>query len=211
LIGLCLGLAASVAWKALQAVAGDPVEGPDAFDRAKFAIRAVVYATVLAAAITVLLANIGASSSPADATTSQGDTKEQAAATVLDWPAGQFLVVVAGLAIIGFGVYEFVLHAVRGEFLDRLDLSPLSEDAAHAVEVVGRLGYAATALTTMIVGGFFVSTGWQHDPQDAKGLSGALTELGDSAWGQVLLWGIAAGLFLFAAFSLLEARLRRST
>ncbi len=210
LIGLCIGLAALVAWKVLQAIAGDPVEGSDASDRAKFAAKGVVYAGALVAAISVLIANWNGGSS-SSGSSSGGSTESEATATVLDWPAGQVLVIAAGFGIMAFGLYELYQHTVRASFMERLDVSERPESAQHAVEVAGRAGYGASGFTTVVIGVFFVIAGVNHDPNEATGLSGALQELGDTGWGQWLLWLIGLGLLGYAAFSLVEAVLRRST
>jgi hypothetical protein len=210
LIGLCIGLAALVAWKALQAIAGDPVEGSDTSDRAKFAAKGVVYAGALVAAVSVLIANWNGGSS-SSGSSSGGSTESEATATVLDWPAGQVLVIAAGFGIMAFGLYELYQHTVRATFMERLDVGGRPESAQHAVEVAGRAGYGASGFTTVVIGVFFVIAGVNHDPNEATGLSGALQELGDTGWGQWLLWLVGLGLLGYAAFSLVEAALRRST
>jgi len=213
LIALCLGLLALVVWKATQAIAGDPVEGSEASDRAQHAIKGVVYAGVLAAAVSVLLANWGGSSPSGSGSSGSGggSTEQQATATVLEWPAGQFLVIAVGLGVIGFAVYEIYQHGWHTAFMQRLNTSSMSRETTHGVETAGRVGYVAKGITTGIVGIFFVVAGLQHDPDEAQGLSGALRELGDSGWGTLVLWIVALGMFLFAAFSLVEAKLRRAT
>lgn len=211
LIALCLGLLALVVWKALQAIAGDPVEGSEATDRAEHAIKGVVYAGVLVAAVTVLAANWSSGSGGGGSGGGQGgSTEQQATATVLEWPGGQFLVIVLGLGIIGFGAYELYAHAMNTEFMSRLALDGPASGARNGVELAGRIGYGAKGVTTGIVGAFFVIAGLQHDPDEATGLSGALRELGDSGWGTIVLWIVAVGMFGFAAFSLVEAKYRRA-
>ena len=111
----------------------------------------------------------------------------------------------------GFGLYELYRRVLNADFLERLDLASLDAAAQEGVEVAGRVGYAAKGLTTAIAGAFLIVAGVQHDPDEAKGLSGVLKELADAQWGVVLLWAIAAGLILFALFSLVEAKLRRAT
>lgn len=205
LLALCIGLVALVVWKALQTVAGDPVEGSDPKDRANSALKTVIYGAALFAAVSVLIANWSSASGSAGS-----DTKQQATATVLDWPAGQFLVIAAGIGIIGFGLAQLWTDAWQGEFMERIDTSSVAPNTQHSVEVVGRAGYLAKGVTTVLIGIFLLSAGWQHDPDDTTGLSGALTELGDSGRGTVLLWIVAIGMLGFAAFSLVEAKLRRA-
>ena len=57
LIVLTIGLIALVGWKALQAIAGDPIEGSDASDRAVFALKGLSYLGVATASVAVLIAN----------------------------------------------------------------------------------------------------------------------------------------------------------
>ncbi len=208
LIALCIGLVALVVWKGLQAAAGDPVEGSEATDRAEFAIKAVVYAGVLIAAVSVLAANWESSSGQAS---SGSSSQQEATATVLDWPGGQFLVIAVGLGIVGYGLSQLWTDAYKAGFMQRIDKSKVSDEAESGIEAAGRAGYVAKGVTTTIVGGFLVIAGWQHDSSDTTGLSGAISELGDSGWGNVLLWVVAIGMFGFAAFSLVEAALRRAS
>ncbi len=61
-----------------------------------------------------------------------------------------------------------------------------------------------------MVGVFFVTAGFQHDP-DGTGeqvVGNALTEVADAWWGPALLVGVAIWLFLFAVFSAIEAKYR---
>lgn len=210
LIGLSVALVALVAWKVLQAVAGDPVEGSEATDRAKYALKALAYAGLAATSVTLLIANWDSSSGSSQSSESS-DTQQQATATVLDWPAGQWLVVIGGIAIIGFALYELYQHAIEAEFLQRLDTKTLDESKRQGVEWSGRAGYAGKAAITAVIGVLLVVAGLQHDPDETEGLSGALRELAESTWGTALLIFIGAGLFLFAAFSFIEAKYRRTT
>lgn len=208
LLGLCVGLVALVAWKALQAAAGDPVEGSEPTDRAEYAMKGLVYAAVLASAASVLIANWGSSSGQSSG---GGSSKQEATATVLDWPGGQFLVIAAGLGIVGFGLSQLWTDAWKGGFMQRIDTSTVSKEAGDVIETGGRAGYVAKGVTTVIVGGFLAVAGWQHDSSDTTGLSGAISELGGSGWGGALLWVVSIGMFGFAAFSLVEAALRRAS
>ena len=70
--------------------------------------------------------------------------------------------------------------------------------------------YAGKAAITAVVGTFLVIAGWQHDPGEATGLSGAcaICAIRD---GVALLFFVGAGLLAFAAFSFVEASHRRAT
>lgn len=63
MIVLSVGLVALVLWKAKQAIAGDSVDGSEATDRAKYAVKAFVYAGSAVTAVTILIANWSSGSS----------------------------------------------------------------------------------------------------------------------------------------------------
>lgn len=210
LVALCIGLLALVARTITQALAGDPVEGSEATDRAEFAAKSLVYAGAFIASVSVLAAN-WASSSASSGGSQSGGAKQEATAIVLEWPGGQLLVIAGGAGIIAFGLYEMWAHTFGAQFMQRLAAGSMPDGAERPVEIAGRTGYGAKGLTTVIVGGFLVIAGWQHEPGETTGLSGALSELGDTTWAGPLLWAIAAGLIGYAAFSAAEATYRRSS
>ena len=209
LIAVVVVLVALVAWKLMQAIVGDPVEGSDPSDRVKYALKAVAYGTLATSSVALLVANW--SSGRSASTTSSGNSKQEVTSTVLEWPAGRWLVVGAGLAFIAFALYELYEYAIESRFMSRLDQSLLDGSSRDAVEWTGRIGYAGKAAITAVVGIFLVIAGWQHDPDDATGLSGALRDLRESSWGPTLVLIVGAGLLLFAVFSFVEAAYRRST
>ena len=183
------------------------MEGSEATARAEYAIKAVGYLAVLVAAVSVLIAKWDSSSGQASG---GGSSKQEATATVLDWPGGQFLVIAVGLGILVDALSQLWTDAWQAGFTQRIDASRLSDETGHGIEIAGRAGYVAKGVTTAIVGAFLVIAGWQHDSSDTTGLSGAISELGDSGWGGALLWVVAIGMFGSAAFSLVEAALRRA-
>lgn len=63
MIALATSLVALVVWKLMQAVAGDPVDGDEAKDRAKNGIKSFLYAGSAATAVSVLIANWSGGSS----------------------------------------------------------------------------------------------------------------------------------------------------
>ena len=130
-------------------------------------------------------------------------------ATVLGWPGGQVLVALAGVAVVVVCGYQ-VWTAVQGDFTSGLDLRKLRGRRRRVVEVVGAVGIAARALVFLPIGGFLIAAAVQTDPDHAKGLDAELAIVARQAWwGPALLLVVAAGLVVFAAYSLVEARYRR--
>lgn len=209
LVVLTLGLAALVVWNVLRAITGDPVEGSETTDKLKFAAKAAAYAGVTATSASILAANWGESSGTGGGG-GGGSTQQQATAVVFDWPAGRWLVGLAGLAVIAYGAMVFYKHAIEEGFSKRLDHAQMDGNVETAVEALGRGGYGARGLVFAIIGVLLVVAAVQHDASEAGGLSEALRSLSGNTWGQVLLWVIAVGLVFYGLFALAEARYRRA-
>jgi hypothetical protein len=201
LVALTVALFSLAAWRLLDALLGDPVEGSEAKDRAKFAGLGIVYLGLAFGALGTTIANWSSGSSSSGG---GSDTRQQATAAVMELPAGRWLVVAAGLAVIVFAGISAKRHAIDTEFMQRLDTD------ADWVEPLGRAGYAAKAVTLAIIGWFLVQAGLTYQPDEANGLSAVLQELSGQGWGQLLLWLVAVGLLGYGLFALAEARYRRA-
>lgn len=203
LVALTISLFCLAGWRLLDAVVGDPVEGSEGSDRAKYAVKGVVYLSLAIGALSATIANWSGGGSGGGSSGESGN--QQATATVLEWPGGQWIVTGVGLATIGYAIYVFKKHTVDEDFLQRLSLGRNAE----WVERLGRLGYAARSVIFLVIGYFLTQAGLTYEPDKTKGLSGALQEISGKGWGQWLLIAVAAGLLAFGLYSLAEAKYRR--
>lgn len=194
-----LSLLALAAWRAITTVTGDPVEDDDGWYRGVWAAKALVYGALALASLKAALDG-GSSGSSSDE-----DRASKATSTVFDWPLGRWIVVAAGLAIIGIAIHLIVKHAVHQEFVDRLRVS---QDSAAGT--LGRVGYGLRSLAYVLVGALLVQAGLAGEEQRAKGLGGALQSAADETWGTVLLFAVAVGFLAYGAYCFAEAKLRRS-
>ena len=205
LIGLTVALFAMAAWRFLDALLGDPVEGSEPSDRARFAIVGAIYLSFAVASLTATIANWKGEGTQPSTQPGSGQSQQKATAIVLDWPGGQWLVAIVGVALIAFAGWKIKRHVVDAKFMDRLDVGQ-----STWIETFGRLGYLARSIVWTVVGVFFIHAAWTYDPNEAKGLSGALQSLAGSAGGRLLLVLVAVGLVAFGAFNLAEAKHRRA-
>jgi hypothetical protein len=203
---LTVGLFALAVWQALLAVKGDPVEGSEPLDRLTYAVKAVIYFGTGMIALMVLVPDWGIS---AGSTAGGADSQDQAAATVMSFPGGRWLVGLAGLAIIGAATYQGYAHAWHRRFMRRLNRQRIGAHAERWLARAGAWGYAARAGVLLIVGIFLVVAAYDHDPQEAVGVAGALDEVAAQPWGGAGLWLVALGLFLYGCYCFTEARYRR--
>lgn len=203
LVLLTSALFSLAAWRILDAVFGDPVEGDSASDRARFAAKAAVYLGFAIASLSAMLANWSGTSGSGSGS-SDGQTQKEATAFVIGWPMGQWIVGAVGLGVIGYAVYMFKHHAIDEKFMKRL-----STDLT-TVRTLGRAGYGARSVVWAVVGGLLIQAAVTYDPNKAGGLSAALQRLAQTTGGPVLLALVALGLFAFAAFCVAEAKYRRA-
>jgi hypothetical protein len=202
LIVLLVGLVAHAGWRIALAIRGEPGDDDDGKSVVKRLAnlgRAAIYVGLSVAAVQILMRS-GESSG--------GDAEKKSTATVLDWPGGRWIVIAAGLAIIGAGLWN-ASKVVTAKFLERLDLSRLDDGRRRAVEITGRIGYPARGVAFGLVGWFLVKAGIEHDPDESRGLDQSLQELVDADHGALVLTVLALGLALFGAYRLLDAWYRK--
>lgn len=121
---------------------------------------------------------------------------ESVSASVLEHPAGPWLLGVAGLVIAGVGV-AFVVRGVRRRFFE--DVAP-PRRFRRLVEALGAPGFVAKGVAVAVVGGLFVVAAFSHDPGEAGGLDGALQSLTTVPGGVVALVAIAVGLIVYGVY-----------
>jgi len=140
---VAVGLVALALWQASEAIWG--YRNRDGAKRVRKqvagAAKAVIFAALGVSAASIALGS-GASSS---------QSQQQATSGVLAWPAGQLIVVVAGLIIIGVGVAG-VVKGVRKSFSEEIDMSSMSPAARQGVTRLGQVGYIARGVAMGVVG-----------------------------------------------------------
>jgi hypothetical protein len=206
---VAVGLLVHAAWRGWLAFVGERGDD-DAGSLAKRAAnagRAVIYLSFLAAAVR-LLTKGGGSGSSGGSGGSGGDQAKESTSTVLDWPGGPWLVVAAGLVVIGVAVWN-ARKAITRSFADDLDFGRVSAARKPWVCRIGTAGYLGRAAAFALIGWFLVDAGRQHDPNETRGLDDALRELTTAPYGPILLLVVALGLAAFGAFRILDGLLRR--
>ena len=130
---------------------------------------------------------------------SGGGAQEQAG-TVMELPGGTLLIEIGGIILFLAGLWQ-VKRAISGDFCKHL-----RPDIRHQdwVKWMGRGGYGARAVIFIVTAVFLISAGLSGDPGEAGGMQDALRWM-DSPVNLI----VAAGLALFGAFSLVEARFRQ--
>lgn len=211
LVLVAIGLVAHAAWRIVLAVRGEPGDDDDSKSVAKRAAnvgRAAIYVSFTFVAIRILTSDRPAEGGGSGGSGSGGSTEQESTAAVLSWPGGPWIVMAAGVAVLGVAVWN-ARKAVTRSFTDDLDLSSLDHQKRRTVEWLGTGGYLARGGAFALIGWFLITAGREHDAGETRGLDASLRELAATGYGPILLLLLAVGLVLFGAFRILDAVLRR--
>lgn len=196
-----VGLFMYAVWKLTLAIIGRGPEGAGGVkltDRLSNLAAAITYFAFFAVAVQALFGTTGNSSA----------NERRTAAGVLGWPAGPVLVTIAGVALIAVSAVQ-IYQALRGDFVKENKTQQMGERERETFLVLGRIGLCARAAVFALVGYFLVRTAIDFKPSKGIGLDGTLAQVHAQPYGAVLLALVAAGIEIFALFSVLEARYRR--
>jgi hypothetical protein len=195
---LVVGFVAIALWRLVQAVfatAGVQDTKEQIKKRVETGARAVVFI-----GLAILAGRIAAGGG-----SSGGGQK--AAAGVLGWPGGQFLVGAVGLGIVAVGVMK-AKHGWEKKFLEEMD-TPSDRHARQVVERLGQVGSIAKGASLALIGVLVVVAAVQFDPAKANGLDPALKALAGEPFGMFLLAAMALGLAAYGVFCFFDAKYHR--
>lgn len=193
---MVVGFAALVLWQLFEAVIGRG----ETKDRVESAARVVVYGLIVATLLSMLLRG--------DSGASMDSQSKDLTATLMDLPAGQFIVGLVGLGLIALGAY-WIRQGWKKEFLKHLRTGEMPAQARRLAERLGMAGYIARGVIAAVAGVFVIQAAITYDPDKAKGIDSTLRSLAETPAGPWLLGVVAIGLLLFAVYCFFEARWHR--
>lgn len=197
-----IGLIGYVLWRFVQAIKDPENKGTDAkglAQRLGYVISGLIYAGLSLTAFQMVLGSGGGSS---------GNSAQDWTAKVLSQPFGQWLVGLFGSFIIGLGFYHFY-KAYKAKFRQKLKLNQMSKTEETWATRLGRFGLAARGVNFIVIGLFLIQAARQADPNQARGLAGALQALAAQPYGPWILLLVALGLLAYGIYMGVEARYRR--
>jgi hypothetical protein len=199
-IVLAVGFGSYALWRLAQVFLGHDVE--DTGGKKKWSKRvsslgkAVIYGSLCAAAVSILIGE-----------QSGGQKEEDATAGILGWPAGRWIVfgIAAGIACAAlWNLYR----AVSGQYKEKLKTIQMSSTELRWTTRIAFVGLMARAVVFGVISWFFFKAAADYEPNKADGLDGALRKIAAQPYGTVLLAIVAGGLFAYGVFCLIQARYR---
>jgi len=198
LILVAIGLAGYALWRFLHGLLGHgPEDSDSALDRVSAVVSGVIYAGLCAIAVEILLGSGGGS-----------ENAHKTTAGVFGWPGGTWLVGIAGVVLIGVGIYQGY-RGLSKDFLKDSKTEQMGPRLRNWIEWIGTFGHLARMVVFGLVGVFLIKAAIDFNPSKAVGLDGALAKLAHASYGPLLLGVVAAGLIAFGVYSLSDARYRR--
>jgi fumarate reductase subunit D len=199
---LGFGFGAYALWRLVQVFLGHDVE--EQGGRKKWGKRlsslgkAGIYGALCWFAFSVVLGKHGGG----------GSNKEQEATKgILGWPAGRWIVYGIAVVIAGVALWNFY-RAVSGKYKDSLKTGQMSATELKWTTRIAFVGLTSRAVVFGLISWFFFKAAADYDAKKARGLDGALRKLANAPYGTALLSIVAAGLFAFGLFCLIQARYR---
>lgn len=200
---IVVGMFVLVAWRLFEVTMGRRSEesgDPEIGMRLASGLKAVIYAVLGYSAVKVAVGSGGGGSGKG------GRSSEEAmTATVMNWPAGQWLVVAGALAIIGYGGF-LIYQGWDDKHAKHLESEGRSGQAGRAYLLLGKIGYTAKGVALLLVGGLLAWAGVTHESGKSAGIDQALATLLKQPFGSWMVGMIGVGLGCYGLFCFARAR-----
>ena len=200
LLGAAAGLLGYAVWRVLQGVLDSDGFGHNwrgIAMRVSFVIRGAIYGGLGLQAVRLYRGL----SAPADT------GERQVASEALEWPLGDWLLVIVGLILIGVAVQQ-IAAAYHSRLEHGLDVHRMRREAGKWAVTVSRFGVAARAVVFAVIGTTIIAGGWSRDPSEVGTVATTLGTLAGQpgVLGRWLFGVTAAGFVAYGFYSMVHAR-----
>lgn len=198
---LAFGFGAYALWRLAQVFLGHDVEekgGREKWGKRLSSLgKAAIYGGLCWAAFSIALGKHSGG----------GGSEQEATKGILGWPGGRWIVFAIAIAIAGAALWN-LYRAVSGKYKDSLKKEQMSPRELKWTTRIAFIGLTSRAVVFGLISWFFFKAAADYDAKKARGLDGALRKLATAPYGTFLLGVVAAGLFAFGLFCLIQARYR---
>jgi hypothetical protein len=197
LLGIvAVGLFGYLIWRMIEAIGDVEGRGNEAKGlamRAGYAISGLIYGSLGLQAARLALGQ------------GQGQEPQDWTARLLGQPFGRWMVGAVGLVVLGVGVYQ-IYKGWSDLFREKLAMGRMGEAVRRWATWAARLGLSAHGIVLGMIGWFLIRAAVTFNPDEARGLGGALASLASQSYGPWLLAAVAVGLAAYGVYNLVVAR-----
>jgi hypothetical protein len=140
------------------------------------------------------------------------NSEDELVAKTFTWPLGEWMVILSGLALIGFAVYQIVRSATKN-LGQHFDMKRLRRDLGEWAVAICRVGIAARGIVFGVIGWYLVQAGITGRSSKTAGSAEAIRIA--ASWpeplGSWILAAVGAGLLAYGIFQALNAKYRTIT
>jgi hypothetical protein len=202
ILGLvALGLFGYLIWRLTEAIAdieGEGNEPKGLATRAGHVVNGLVYGSI---GLQAGLLALGRSSGG-------GSGQQEWTARFMSLPLGRWLVGLAGLFIIGYGIYQ-IYEAWTHKYREKFRYNQMQNNEQRLIDPLSRIGLVAHGIVLGLTGAFLIQAAYTFNPEEAQGLQGALNEIAQQSYGTWLLAAVALGLMAYGVYKAAQARYHR--
>src|SRR5580765_6112905 len=191
---LVVGLALYVAWRLISVGLIRGNKGKDWLNRVGYLFSAGFYAVLAFTAVTAVM-------KPKD--TKDKNTVERMSTWMLSHPVGRWALLVAGVVVIGIGIFFIIDKGLKKSFLKELDLSNTPEAERKTITTAGTVGWISRGVATAVVGFFVAQSAWRYNATDARGFDNAFRELATHEIGSIAVLVTGLALVVYGVFCVL--------
>jgi hypothetical protein len=134
-----------------------------------------------------------------------GDSNQFILGRILTYPWGPWIIGLAGLIIIGNGIYQ-IYRAISGSFMKKIRL--IRSNIETTVRRAGVTGYCSRGVVLIVAGYLVVHAAYTSNAREAKGTEGAFRFI-ENTFGTVLMAIVALGLVGYGIFMFVKAKYQR--
>ncbi|PLT31424.1 DUF1206 domain-containing protein [Peribacillus deserti] len=194
---IAMGLAGYVMWLFFQVInkQSKPKHGlKDILRRIGYAISCGIYAGLAVKAFS-LAVHAG----------TKGNAKQTWTEKLLTVDAGQWIIGIIGIGIIGFGISE-IYSGWSKRFLKQFDTAGMNPKEIEVTKKSGRVGLISKGIVFCFLGYFVVKMAVTVNPNNPKGLDGALEKMLHQPYGPWILGIISIGLAIYGIYEIMKGK-----
>lgn len=203
-----IGLALYVLWRLFSIALPASNDAHAWATRAGYAVSVVVYSLLAWSAISI--ARHGGGGASASGRNSEDAKVERFTRDLMEMTGGRWLVGLLGVAVIGLGAY-FVHRGATASFRKELEPGGVGPVSSQAIVRLGQAGWIGRGVMMLLIGWFIAQAAIDFDPDEAKGIDGALRDATSSTFGALLALVVAVGLVMYGAFCVISSPRARLT